>query len=231
MGLTMHWLAVCTTVDSCPARTLADGTQQQPASCASDSMMPTKYEVNHGKTFSCMCGGLPGDASTEWACKQQPLTYWVFTMLPQNDTSNNSISSSSKPQLSKGTHLRTDSLSSFMTAATAAAAADVTVDFHVVERGGMMSQDYNPHDFQYAYAGVWEGNFTGCTFSTGACTRPLEGDDCFVARCDGAGVVCPPPCGCLTLFEPTLTVFQNCQQQPLGSQYLSSIIVILMRPW
>ncbi|KAL0042544.1 hypothetical protein WJX79_003095 [Trebouxia sp. C0005] len=86
-----------------------------------------------------------------------------------------------------------DSLGRFLTAASAAAVQDTKVDFHVVERGGTMSIDLNPHDFQYAYAGVWEGNFTGCTFSTGACTRPMQGDDCFVATCEGAGVVCPPP--------------------------------------
>lgn len=194
--------AVCTTVDICPAKQLPDGTQQQPAACASDSMMPTTYEIAHGKTFSCMCGGLAGDASTEWACKQQPLTYWVFSMLPQND-SNTSVTANSPHtsthnsmgvQTSSGSEFDSDSLGRFLTAASAAAVQDTKVDFHVVERGGTMSIDLNPHDFQYAYAGVWEGNFTGCTFSTGACTRPMQGDDCFVATCEGAGVVCPPPC-------------------------------------
>ena len=159
-------------------------------------MMPTEYELDTGKTFSCMCGGLPGDASTEWACKQQPLTYWVFTMLPQNDT-NTSIATNNP--FGPGQHpsdldSSSDPFSRFLTSARRAASKDTKVDFHVVERGGIMSIDLNPHDFQYAYAGVWEGNFTGCTFSTGACTRPLEGDDCFVATCEGAGVVCPPAC-------------------------------------
>ena len=192
--------AVCTTVDICPAKELPDGTQQQPAACASDNMMPTTYEIAHGKTFSCMCGGLAGDASTEWACKQQPLTYWVFSMLPQND-SNASVAANgphtlphNSIQSSSGAEFGSDSFGRFLTAASAAAAHDTKVDFHVVERGGTMSIDLNPHDFQYAYAGVWEGNFTGCTFSTGACTRPMQGDDCFVATCEGAGVVCPPPC-------------------------------------
>jgi hypothetical protein len=194
--------AVCTTVDICPAKKLPDGTQQQPAACSSATMMPTTYEIAHGKTFSCMCGGLAGDASTEWACKQQPLTYWVFSMLPQND-SNTSVTAK-RPQMlthnsggihsSSGSEFSSDSLGRFLTAASAAAAQDTKVDFHVVERGGTMSVDLNPHDFQYAYAGVWEGNFTGCTFSTGACTRPMQGDDCFLATCEGAGVVCPPPC-------------------------------------
>ena len=183
-------------MDVCPTKELSDGTKQQPAGCSSKAMLPTSYELAHGKTFSCMCGGVAGDASTEWACKQQPLTYWVFTMQPQND-SNTSLSADSPYALtadSPDSQYSPDSLGSFLTAATAAAAQDTKVDFHVVERGGTMSLDLNPHDFQYAYAGVWEGNFTGCTFSTGACTRPLQGDDCFVATCEGAGVVCPPPC-------------------------------------
>ena len=166
--------------------------------------MPTQYELGTGKTFSCMCGGLPGDASTEWACKQQPLTYWVFTMLPQN--SSNSSTAAKSPfdsaQQATAPHSRLDSFGGFLTSAKAAASQQTKVDFHVVERGGTMSIDLNPHDFQYAFAGVWEGNFTGCTFSTGACTRPLEGDDCFVATCEGGGVVCPPPCECLLYTLP-----------------------------
>ena len=167
-------------------------------------MLPTRYEVAHGKTFSCMCGGVPGDASTEWACKQQPLTYWVFTMIPQNDS--NSSSNINSPFASAQGRLDSqhgsDSLGRFLTAASVAAAEDAKVDFHVVERGGTMSLDLNPHDFQYAYAGVWEGNFTGCTFSTGACTRPLQGDDCFVATCEDAAVVCPPSCESQYLLLP-----------------------------
>ena len=174
-------------------------------------MMPSSYELDHGKTFSCMCGGLPGDLSTEWACKQQPLTYWVFTMLPQNNSnSSNAAGSLFSTGAQQAQQVHSNSFGSFLTAARAASAVDTTVDFHVVERGGTMSIDYNPHDFQYAYAGVWEGNFTGCAFSTGACTRPLEGDDCFVARCEGAGVVCPPPCECPSVMPVMLLVLTGC---------------------
>ena len=180
-------------------------------------MLPTDYEIANGKTFSCMCGGLPGDASTEWACKQQPLTYWVFTMQPQND-SNTSIATNSahahthdiqNPQSTSALQQSSASLDSFLSAASVAAATDTKVDFHVVERGGTMSLDQNPQDFQYAYAGVWEGNFTGCTFSTGTCTRPMQGDDCFVATCEGAGVVCPPPCKPLAVYR----LLSVCQAQ------------------
>ncbi len=183
-------------MDVCPARALPDGSQQQPAGCTSDSMMPNSFELESGKTFSCMCGGLPGDASTDWACKQQPLTYWVFTMLPQNHSNTRRLA----PGLATPTHppsqphSSADSFARFLTSGRHAASQETKVDFHVVERGGMMSMDLNPHDFQYAYTGIWEGNFTGCSFSTGQCTRPMEGDDCFVATCQGAGVVCPPPC-------------------------------------
>ena len=48
--------------------------------------------------------------------------------------------------------------------------------------------------FDYAYASVWEGNFTNCVFSTGECTRPLEGNDCVVVTCDGGKILCPPAC-------------------------------------
>lgn len=178
--------AVCDTVDVCPSRRLPNGRQQQPAACTSDSMMPNSYEMEHSKTFSCMCGGLPGDVSTEWACKQQPQTYWMFNMMPHNQ-SNSSRASSPVMQYPSAS-----AFSSLL--GRAAEPESPTVDFHVVERGGIMSNDVDWHKFQYAYAGVWEGNITGCSFSYGACTRPLEGDDCFVARCEGAKVVCPPPC-------------------------------------
>lgn len=192
-------VAVCTTVDVCPARALPDGSQQQPAGCTSDTMMPNKFELDSDKIFSCMCGGLPGDASTEWACKQQPLTYWVFTMLPQNHTNTSRLAGglSTSSQRTAPPHSSSDSFGRFLTSAGLAASQETKVDFHVVERGGIMSRDLDPHDFQYAYPGIWEGNFTGCSFSTGACTRPMQGDDCFVATCQGAGVVCPPPCKCL----------------------------------
>ena len=149
-------------------------------------MMPNSYEMEHSKTFSCNCGGLPGDASTEWACKQQPLTYWMFTMLTHNQSNSTDMSAPVPHQHSA--HPFADLLG------RAPAPQEQKVDFHVVERGGIMSNDVDWHKFQYAYAGIWEGNITGCTFSTGACTRPLEGDDCFVATCEGAKVVCPPPC-------------------------------------
>lgn len=193
-------VAVCTTVDVCPARGLPDGSQQEAAGCTSDSMMPTASELDTGKTFSCMCGGLPGDASTEWACKQQPLTYWVFTMLPQNHTYASIATDSpfTATQRAAEPHSSSDSFARFLTSASRAASEKTKVDFHVMERGGIMSMDLDPHAFQYAYAGIWEGDFTGCTFSTGACTRPMQGDDCFVATCEGSGVLCPPPCESVT---------------------------------
>ena len=214
-------VAVCTTVDVCPTRGLPDGTQQEPAGCTSDSMMPTTSELETGKTFSCMCGGLPGDASTDWACKQQPLTYWVFTMLPQNHTNTSfttdspsaSTHSASEPASSS------DSFARFLTSANFAASEKTKVDFHVVERGGIMSMDLDPHAFQYAYAGIWEGNFTGCTFATGACTRPMEGNDCFVATCEGAGVNCPPPCESVSHF---------CQAECIATRYRHRHLNILL---
>lgn len=195
-------LAVCSTTDVCPSQQLPDGKQQQPAACTSDSMMPNSYELDHGKTFSCMCGGLPGDASTQWACKQQPLTYWQFNMQPQDQGNGSQLVSAAS---GKQSQLFPSPLT--MQAKEPQAAK---VDFHVVERGGIMSNDVNWHKFQYAYAGVWQGNITGCTFSIGPCTRPLEGDDCFVATCSGSQVVCPPPCKSL------LCILQPLSCQPLG---------------
>lgn len=215
----MPVVAVCATVDVCPVRALPDGTQQQPAGCTSDSMMPSHFELESGKTFSCMCGGLPGDASTEWACKQQPLTYWVFTMLPQNHTNASMLADSPAAATQPGSnpHSSSDSFGGFLTSARFAASQETKVDFHVVERGGIMSNDLNQHDYQYAYAGIWEGNFTGCSFSTGACTRPMQGNDCFVATCQGAGVVCPPPCKSLLLASARLGMLftADCCMSPL----------------
>ena len=45
--------------------------------------MPDTYELEHGKTLSCACGGIKGDASTSWACSMQPLTYWMFEIQPR----------------------------------------------------------------------------------------------------------------------------------------------------
>ena len=51
--------------------------------------------------------------------------------------------------------------------------------------------------FKYAYAVVWEGNFTGCQWSTGECLAPLKGDDCNILSCHDSAVICPPNCALL----------------------------------
>ena len=59
------------------------GEELTPQSCSSGSLVPNAYELEHGKTLSCACGGIKGDASTSWACSMQPLTYWMFEIQPR----------------------------------------------------------------------------------------------------------------------------------------------------
>lgn len=56
--------------------------------------------------------------------------------------------------------------------------------------------------FKYAYAVVWEGNFTGCQWSTGECLAPLKGDDCNILSCSDSAVICPPNCALLPAALP-----------------------------
>ena len=48
--------------------------------------------------------------------------------------------------------------------------------------------------FNYSYSVVWEGEFTGCKWSIGTCTPPMEGEDCIKVQCNDGFVVCPPNC-------------------------------------
>ena len=50
------------------------------------------------------------------------------------------------------------------------------------------------HPLSYAYPGVWDGQFTGCSWKMGECPSPLEGDDCWLYSCKGSDVHCPPSC-------------------------------------
>ena len=62
------------------------GEELKPHSCSSGSLVPNAYELEHGKTLSCACGGIKGDASTSWACSMQPLTYWMFEIQPRRSS-------------------------------------------------------------------------------------------------------------------------------------------------
>lgn len=46
----------------------------------------------------------------------------------------------------------------------------------------------------YAYPGVWDGQFSGCSWKQGECITPMEGDDCWVYTCTGSQVYCPSSC-------------------------------------
>ena len=62
------------------------GEELKPQSCSSGTLVPNAYELEHGKTLSCACGGIKGDASTSWACSMQPLTYWMFEIQPRRSS-------------------------------------------------------------------------------------------------------------------------------------------------
>ena len=45
----------------------------------------------------------------------------------------------------------------------------------------------------YAYPGVREGNFTGCSSTVTACAAHMPAGECFLVTCESASIQCPPP--------------------------------------
>lgn len=80
--------------------------------------------------------------------------------------------------------------------------------------------------FDYAYASVWEGNFTNCIFSTGECTRPLEGNDCMVVTCDGAKILCPPACESLATGQCAQLHLLHWRQDPVPARMFGSLALV-----
>lgn len=154
-------------MDLCPDAPAAPGGLATPASrCTSNSIAPIADEAATGKRYSCECGG--DDASTQWVCKQQPGTSWDILLLPSNGT----FSWEAK-----------------------------TARINIIERAGTPAQTLgnctdpadctSPERYRYAYPGVWDGAFSGCSWTQGACISPLVGDDCLVFTCKSPNISCP----------------------------------------
>ncbi len=50
---------------------------------------------------------------------------------------------------------------------------------------------YKRDRWDYAFAGVWDGQFSGCTWKMGDCPAPMEGSDCWLFTCKTSTVQCP----------------------------------------
>ncbi len=86
-ALSSAWRAVCKGKDVCPLWTdPATGNRIAATGCSDDQLLPTSFELAHGKHLTCDCSGAKGDRSTAWACGQQPFTHWDATVLHLNGT-------------------------------------------------------------------------------------------------------------------------------------------------
>lgn len=78
---------MCKGKDVCPLWTdPATGNRIAATGCSDDQLLPTSFELAHGKHLTCDCSGAKGDRSTAWACGQQPFTHWDATVLHLNGT-------------------------------------------------------------------------------------------------------------------------------------------------
>eukprot|EP00208_Stichococcus_sp_RCC1054_P008188 CAMPEP_0206149676 /NCGR_PEP_ID=MMETSP1473-20131121/37907_1 /ASSEMBLY_ACC=CAM_ASM_001109 /TAXON_ID=1461547 /ORGANISM="Stichococcus sp, Strain RCC1054" /LENGTH=1805 /DNA_ID=CAMNT_0053547157 /DNA_START=182 /DNA_END=5600 /DNA_ORIENTATION=- len=165
--------SLCKSADACPLWHDPDsGASIAATGCSSDRLLPTAFELLHGKRLTCACGGAAGDKTTAWACNQQPFTHWDATVTHPNGTD--------KPA----------SLSLIERAGMP------SQDDHPGNCPGPGGKGTVPcptaQRYKYAHPVVWEGTFTGCSWATGDCISPLKGDDCVTLSCDSANVVCPP---------------------------------------
>lgn len=89
--------------------------------------------------------------------------------------------------------------------------------------------------WEYAYPGVWDGSFQGCSWQRGECISPMEGDDCWIYTCGQTDVHCPSSCereggvegrGPLTLSPSTL-LFLHTRRPLLLSQLPCPLIPAL----
>ena len=69
------------------------------------------------------------------------------------------------------------------------------VHMHVKEYAGIPNQGEAalPWNYEYAFAPVWDANFTQCAWRVSSCLEPLPADeDCAIYECAAGEVACPP---------------------------------------
>ena len=165
--------SACQTRDACPDIVAADGSRRKAVACTNACLVPTDEETSHpspfgadwedGKVFSCRCGG---DARTDPYCQFQKDTTFLFHVA-DGDVSRGD-------EKDKGAAL---------------------VKMHVKEYAGIpnLGEDALPWQYEYAFAPVWDANFTQCAWRVSSCPEPLPAsEDCAIYECAAGKVACPP---------------------------------------
>ena len=115
--------------------------------------------------FSCRCGG---DARTDPYCQFQKDTSFLFH-----------INGDINGERMDGTDV----------------SKNAGVKMHVKEYAGIpnLGEDALPWNYEYAFAPVWDANFTQCAWRVSACLEPLPAsEDCAIYECAAGKVACPP---------------------------------------
>ena len=159
----------CASRDVCPDKTAADGRVIKAKGCTNACLVPTEEELTTpppvdgweaGKAFSCRCGG---DAHTDPFCAYQPDTSFHFHITREDADARSS--SRVGGDVARG---------EAPVPLGSSAAADGTLRIHVREYAGIPDTDYRPEwKYAYAFAPVWDANFTGCTWKISECMDPL----------------------------------------------------------
>jgi ABC-type multidrug transport system ATPase subunit len=183
----------CVSSASCPDKITPDGKRLKPKGCTSNCLVPTREETTlasphgagweNGKVFSCACGG---DARTDPFCAYQQDTTFLFHVTAAEDDDRSRSRSRTRTRLFGGAS----------PSSSGSAAAPANLNMHVREYGGIPDTgrpDVPDWKYRYAYAPVWDANFTGCRWRVSECLEPLPAsEDCVIYECPGGEVACPP---------------------------------------
>jgi ATP-binding cassette subfamily G (WHITE) protein 2 len=166
--------SACQTRDACPDIVAKDGSRKKAVACTNACLVPTAEETSlpspfgatweDGKVFSCRCGG---DARTDPYCQFQKDTTFLFHV--------------ADGESSRGDEKDTSGVS--------------RVKMHVKEYAGIpnLGEDALPWNYEYAFAPVWDANFTQCAWRVSSCLEPLPAtEDCAIYECAAGKVQCPP---------------------------------------
>ena len=179
----------CASRDVCPDKTTPNGATVKAKGCTNACLVPTQEELTapapvpgweRGKAFSCRCGG---DARTDPFCKYQPDTSFHFHITSEDtgDTYG---------------HLPTRGHQSHKNLDASNTGDAGTLRIHVKEYAGipdMSGADDPDWKYAYAFAPVWDANFTGCTWKVSTCLEPFPAtQDCVIYECPSGIVECPP---------------------------------------
>ena len=179
----------CASRDVCPDKTTPNGATVKAKGCTNACLVPTQEELTapapvpgweRGKAFSCRCGG---DARTDPFCKYQPDTSFHFHITSE-DTGD---AYGHLPTRGHQSHKNLD----------ASNTGDAgTLRIRVKEYAGipdMSGADDPGWKYAYAFAPVWDANFTGCTWKVSTCLEPFPAtQDCVIYECPSGTVECPP---------------------------------------